>query len=997
MTRRLVGLGLVWLLLTGAAPLPLKPSLPDLVRLLPWVAAPLDKPPVTIGLFTLPPAPTELPPVPLVPIVVPLGVKPTAPLPATRALPCVGAWLGIATESLECGRARFARGELDEASRAFEAAVRMASDPAILADARYWYAETLYALGNLERADFLFREGAADRRQPEYALWALYGSGWTALRLGDFERARAAFAELLGMPQPVPLDSWGRHGHGLALYALGRHDEAQRAWNDLIVRRVPAPLERDVLFWQGEALGRLGEYDHATRLLKRFTEGGRHPLLTYGLVRLGWWSLRGNFVNEAVAALRAALAQLPGAITGGADAMEAREREWAEAGLALALTRSSDWARAQSSVQALDFRQSALGVPVRLELAEAAARGGAWSVADTTAQELLGASLPPHVRAWVLLLRGEAALVAGNRDEARTQFELARGVDAVSDTGVLATLRLAQVNFELRAFAQAQADLWKVIGIPATPAVRAAALILQGEAAYRAGDYASAMTAYGRVLAEHPSHPQAPMIRAALAWTELRRGQTGEARRQLLDLVRDLPSHPYAPDALLLASELALEVGDLEAGRELLDRLLHSYGGHPRADFARLNRAILRARAGEAAVAEREIGEWISRAPFGPLVGRALTARGAALLAAGRPADARPQFEAAQRQGFENVARLGLGVVALAEGRWDDAERLLTEARDTGTPAVAAAAKYGLAVVAFHRGKTKEFKQLALQVLDAEPRGPLAPGLLYILTASGAEEQDWIGALAMADRLAADFPMDEAADDAFERIGAAAAAAGAWPVAYDAYTRLRLHFPQSPFVDDSRFTLAQAQLETGRLEEARRGLEEFLARAPRDPRAPKAWLALGRARTAAGDKKGALEAFERAARAGDDAEWTNDMRFSHARALIDDKRWADARVVLERLLQRGDEAVAREAAVAIGDTHASEGRHLAAVEYYMTAAYLAPESPAGRRGLLAAGRAFAALRDKEAATAVLKKLLAQSAVPEELVAEARRTLAGLER
>jgi uncharacterized membrane protein YidH (DUF202 family) len=46
------------------------------------------------------------------------------------------------------------------------------------------------------------------------------------------------------------------------------------------------------------------------------------------------------------------------------------------------------------------------------------------------------------------------------------------------------------------------------------------------------------------------------------------------------------------------------------------------------------------------------------------------------------------------------VATLGLGAAAIAQGRWDDAEKALTEARDTGTEDVTAAAAYGLAYVA---------------------------------------------------------------------------------------------------------------------------------------------------------------------------------------------------------------------------------------------------------------------------------------------------------
>src|SRR6267378_5872261 len=119
--------------------------------------------------------------------------------------------------------------------------------------------------------------------------------------------------------------------------------------------------------------------------------------------------------------------------------------------------------------------------------------------------------------------------------------------------------------------------------------------------------------------------------------------------------------------------------------------------------------------------------------------------------------------------------------------------------------------------------------------------------------------------------------------------------------------------------------------------------------------------------------------------------------FGHARLLIQDKRWDAARAVLERLLRSSEPATAAEAAQALGDTYAGEGDTLAAVEYYLTAAYVAPDTPLGRRGLLSAARAFAAGKQPEPAAAAYKKLLAQADLPAELRDAARQELAALAR
>ena len=131
---------------------------------MPFAVAPLDKPALTVD-AKLPPASIELPPLPLAALTVPAGEKPVLPTQPPRTLPCIGAWTGAASESLECGRARFQKGEYDDAVKALESAARPGSEREIATEARYWLAETYYRLGRIEQADWLFRQGALDLRQ----------------------------------------------------------------------------------------------------------------------------------------------------------------------------------------------------------------------------------------------------------------------------------------------------------------------------------------------------------------------------------------------------------------------------------------------------------------------------------------------------------------------------------------------------------------------------------------------------------------------------------------------------------------------------------------------------------------------------------------------------------------------------------------------------------------------------------------------------------------
>ena len=986
--KRAVGLVVLWVLLAGAAtPRPLEPPPPDLARLIPFAEAPSEKPALTVEI-PLPSPPVAMPAFPPAPSLPPSD-KPTAFVPSPRALPCVGSWLGIAHESLECGRARFQRGDFDDAAKALENAVRKSSDRDELREARYWLAESLWRLDRIEQADWLFRQVAQDAPRQDLGIWALHGSGWTALRLREAPRARDAFSSLLAGSTPAPLDAWGRHGLALSLYALGRWEDADKEWTQLESRGVPPALMRDVLFFHGDTLGRVGQPARAEPMLRQFTQGGAHALFPAGVLRLGWWALAAGHAPEAVAALRA--------YSGSA------EIEWATAALAQALLATGDWAEARKSVAALSARRSPLAFPMLFRLARAAADAGTPVDAEPIYQELLGGQLDPATRAWVLMVKGEAHRAHGERDEAHTQFELAQQVASGTLAARQAATRQARVDFEMREYSQAVSDVTPVVN--ARPAVAAdvlrPALLLQGESAYQAGDFMAAAAALRRVLVEFPSDPQAPAVRTALAWTYLKQGRKSDARRELLEAVRAAPDDPRAPDSLLLASELALDAGDLAAGRQMVERVISSYPTHARADFARFNRSLVLLRQGEAAAAESAMRDWLGRAPFPALFGRAHGALGVALLAQGTRDDALREFTLAQKDGAVALGQLGVASVALTGGNRDEATRVFTMVRDTGTPDEVAAATYGLAAAAFAKGAVREFKAPAETALAAVPRGAAGAGraasLLYVLTGIAVEDKDWRAALATARRLVTDYPASDAAPDALERVGAGAAAASVWPVALESTKLLRERYPQHPLADAAWLRLAEAQIATGRAADARPALEQFITTSPSGPEATRVWLTLARAREATGDRAGALDAYAHGPSDTTAPGWTPDALLGHARLLVQDKNWEAARPILQRVLKSPEAATAAEAAYALGETYTGEGDALGAVDYYLSAAYIAPDTTAGRRGLLNAARAFTAARQPDMASVAYKKLLAQNDVPPELRTAARQELAALPR
>jgi len=115
----------------------------------------------------------------------------------------------------------------------------------------------------------------------------------------------------------------------------------------------------------------------------------------------------------------------------------------------------------------------------------------------------------------------------------------------------------------------------------------------------------------------------------------------------------------------------------------------------------------------------------------------------------------------------------------------------------------------------------------------------------------------------------------------------------------------------------------------------------------------------------------------------------------HARVLLLAGTWDEAQLLLERALWAGDEAVAVEAAYRLGEGLRGAGRHQQAVDSYMTAAYVGPDTPFARRALLGAGQSFTALKQPDSAIIVYKKLLAGKSVEPDVADAAKKGLKAL--
>jgi tetratricopeptide (TPR) repeat protein len=178
----------------------------------------------------------------------------------------------IALEYFNLGNAYLEMGKLDEASRAFESALRL--DPG-LARADYNLAIAYVRLGRAgEAADILDRLLADD---PD-SVTILLASGWALHVAGRDEEAIARYDSAVRL---APENQDALYNAGLILWAMGRVREAADRLTSLLAI---APGDTDVLFNLGSLYLALDDPEKAAEYLGRYVE--RKPQDAEGLLLL---------------------------------------------------------------------------------------------------------------------------------------------------------------------------------------------------------------------------------------------------------------------------------------------------------------------------------------------------------------------------------------------------------------------------------------------------------------------------------------------------------------------------------------------------------------------------------------------------------------------------------------------------------------------------------------------------------------------------------------
>jgi TolA-binding protein len=442
---------------------------------------------------------------------------------------------------------------------------------------------------------------------------------------------------------------------------------------------------------------------------------------------------------------------------------------------------------------------------------------------------------------------------------------------------------------------------------------RAAALLITADASYASAAYGQAAVRYGGFVSAYPQSPEAARAAMARGWSELRAGQRDRARLAWMDFASRYPNDPRAPLALALCSELGRPTTDRTPEKQLLAR----YPTSPYAGIAKVNRSILAVRA------QRE--------------------------------------DAAGRDLEEALRQHGVAVI--------EERRRLVEAIFTPN---AAPIEQPLVVDAAGR-ETGDSVERAAQLIDRRDREG-GPYLLHGLVLLAAANHGWSHAptITVTRRLAEVFPSYEPTAPLLSRIGTAAAGSGQWPVARRAYETLATRYPDTPAARTARVPFGEALYHTGATSDAKRVLEKAAAGGGDD--GARALLLLADWHESAGDRGAALAAYERLLRDYPKLKRSPRSLLAHARLLEQSREPAKARAVLQNALGTAKGEDAAETAYRMGQALRAERQDAAAVEWYMTAAYVAKDSYWAHQAMLAAAAALSALGQREEALTLYLKL-----------------------
>jgi TolA-binding protein len=479
-----------------------------------------------------------------------------------------------------------------------------------------------------------------------------------------------------------------------------------------------------------------------------------------------------------------------------------------------------------------------------------------------------------------------------------------------------------------------------VLGSLTVPSAHRSAQLVAGEAAYGMGAYDRSAQHYGEFLSKNGRAAEAPQAALTLGWAQVRLRQPGRAQKTWTQISRVFPSDERAPLGLLLSAHAALQAGDASAARQWLDQLVKRYPASQEASVGRLSRSVLAVRTGR----EKDAG-----------------------------ADVRELLRSGQ-------------MTCAAQER-----QTLVTGLATAGPEAPLMRVTGQRCQPMTAG-SRSLEEFAAPFLDGTADPETTPAVLHALVRLGTEDRRWseVGVLTMD--LVNEYPSYPPTRALLTNVAGLAAADRQWPVVRGTYEQMLARDPASPLKTTARLDFAESLLRTGEPALAQAQLTQVASADRSREYVPRRLFLQGQVYEALGRPHEALAAYEELRRDHPRAEWTAESLLPRARMLQAVGQREKARTLLEHIVKGAQGDVYAEAAVRLGETLSAEGQHAQAVRWFLTTAYLNPDSTWGQRAQLGVLQGSLATGDRATADAVYRRMEHSDATDPDLLAKARAAL-----
>ena len=505
-------------------------------------------------------------------------------------------------------------------------------------------------------------------------------------------------------------------------------------------------------------------------------------------------------------------------------------------------------------------------------------------------------------------------------------------------------LARAKIELASRNYAAAQRAAETVLAGLALPDTRAQALLVAGEAAYGMGSYGQAVQRYGEFLGKNGHDPEAPQAALTLGWAEARLGQFNRAQQTWSRISRVFPDDERAHLGLLLSAHAAVQAGDLPGARRWLDDLVTRYPTSPSATVGRLSRSIIAVRTGHEKDAAPDLRELIRT---------------------------RQLCAAKERQSLLQGLTRGGADAPLIRMNGHDCQVLAA-----GSPAL---------------------QQFAAPFLKGAGDPETTPAVLHGLVRLGTEDRLWTDVRVLSTDLITAYPSYPSIPTLLAGVANQAAVDRQWSIVRGTYEQLLANYPANPLKPTARLDFAESLLRTGDPARAQAQIAQAASADRTREQASRRLFLQGQVHEALGRPGEALAAYEELRRDHPRSEWSAESQLPRARVMQAVGQRRQARALLEHILKGAQGDVYSEAAVRLAESLEAEGQHAAAVKWFLTAAYLDPESTWGQRAQLGAVEGLLATGDRAAADAIYRRMEASNATDPGLLAKARDALDGRSR